>query len=64
MGFLILNDNIKEILTPEIKKIDGLKGKNKKKYIVNKFLIKLFLRMKLKQVLQKMCAGFVTNGMN
>ena len=34
MGFLILNNNIKEILTPDIKKIEGLKGKNKKKYVV------------------------------
>ena len=34
MGFLIIDENLKESSTPDIKKIEGLKGKNKKKYVV------------------------------
>jgi hypothetical protein len=33
MGFLIINEDIKESSIPDIKKIDGLKGLNKKKYV-------------------------------
>ena len=34
MGFLIIKENIKESSTPDIRKIQGVKGLSKKKYVV------------------------------
>jgi hypothetical protein len=33
MGFLIIDHKIKEFTNPIIKNIDGIEGKNKKKYV-------------------------------
>jgi hypothetical protein len=59
MGFLIINENIKESSNPDMRKIQGVKGLNKKKYVV----IYLFKRMKLILVLLGMFVGYVINGM-
>jgi hypothetical protein len=50
MGFLIIEENIKESSTSEIKKIEGLKRKNKKKYLVTINYYKINKRIKYKMV--------------